>query len=73
MDSQTPIIPVLVKDSKQAVQFSQKLFERGIFVQAIRPPTVPVNTARLRVTVMATHTQSDLDFLLEQLQAIGKE
>lgn len=71
--SQTPIIPILVKDSSRAVNFSKKLFENGIFVQAIRPPTVPANTARLRLTVMATHQRSDLDFVLEKFQQVGRE
>ncbi len=72
LQSETPIIPVLVKDSISALEFSRKLFEAGIFVQAIRPPTVPVHTARLRVTVMATHTTEDIDFVLQQFQGIGK-
>jgi 7-keto-8-aminopelargonate synthetase-like enzyme len=55
------------------VDFSKALFEEGIFVQAIRPPTVPQNTARLRVTVMATHTQEDLDIALEKFSKIGKQ
>ena len=73
LQTQTPIIPVVVKESEIAVQFSQKLFERGIFVSAIRPPTVPQHTARLRVTVMATHEKPDLDLVLTQFEAIGKE
>ena len=73
LESQTPIIPILIKDARRAVEFSQKLFEHGIFVQAIRPPTVPVNTARLRLTVMATHQRSDLDFVLEKFQQTGRE
>jgi len=73
MDSQTPIIPLLVKDSNVAVRFSKRLFEQGIFVNAIRPPTVPRNRARLRLTVMATHTQQQLDFALEKFKKIGKE
>jgi len=73
MSSQTPIIPVLVKDPDVAVDFSKRLFERGIFVSAIRPPTVPQNTARLRLTVMATHTQEQINFVCEQFKAIGKE
>ncbi|MEI7999310.1 MAG: aminotransferase class I/II-fold pyridoxal phosphate-dependent enzyme, partial [Candidatus Omnitrophota bacterium] len=64
MSSTTPIIPILFKDAAAALQASKKLLEQGIFVQAIRPPTVPANTARLRVTVMATHTQEDLDLFL---------
>lgn len=73
LDSQTPIIPILVKDSKLAVEFSRRLFEEGIFVQAIRPPTVPVNTSRLRVTVMATHARSDLDLAVEKFRKAGRE
>jgi len=73
MNSQTPIIPILVKDPQLAVEFSRQLFEQGIFVQAIRPPTVPINTARLRVTVMATHTRGNLDRALEQFRKIGRE
>jgi len=55
-----PIIPVIAGDSARAVAWSQALLARGVFVQAIRPPTVPRGTARLRVTVMATHTDDDL-------------
>jgi len=73
MDSQTPIIPLLVNDSQMAVQFSERLFNRGIFVSAIRPPTVPRNAARLRLTVMATHTPDDLNYVLDQVKDIGRE
>lgn len=73
MDTQTPIIPILIKDSDAAVRFSKRLFEEGVFVSAIRPPTVPRNTARLRLTVMATHTKQQLNFTLEQMKKIGKE
>jgi 8-amino-7-oxononanoate synthase len=70
MHSTTPIIPILLKDSARALKVSQRLFEQGIFVQAIRPPTVPVNTARLRVTVMATHTRQDLDLFLNAMKGL---
>ncbi len=73
VSSQTPIVPIIVGDSELAVQFSQKLLERGVFVSAIRPPTVPPNTARLRLTVMATHTKEELDFAIRQLKEAGKE
>ncbi len=72
MNSQTPIIPILVKDSSLALQFSMALLEENIFISAIRPPTVPQDTARLRLTVMATHQQSDLDYLINKLQDIGE-
>ena len=73
MGSQTPITPILIGDSALAVKFSELLYEEGILVVAIRPPTVPRNTERLRLTVMATHTREDLDFLLGQIKRIGKE
>lgn len=73
LNTQTPIIPVVVKEARTAVEFSRRLLERGVFVSAIRPPTVPVHTARLRVTVMATHTRQDLQEALGQLQHIGKD
>ncbi|MCK5083376.1 MAG: aminotransferase class I/II-fold pyridoxal phosphate-dependent enzyme, partial [Candidatus Omnitrophica bacterium] len=73
MGSQTPIIPILLKDSNTAVEFSRRLFQEGIFITAIRPPTVPRGAARLRLTVMATHTKADLDFVLEQFKRIGRE
>ena len=73
MHSESPIIPILIKDSKLAVEFSQRLFQEGVFVQAIRPPTVPANTARLRLTVMATHTKQDMDFALQRIGEIAKK
>jgi len=73
MNSQTPIIPILVKNSKLALTFSKKLLEKGLLLTAIRPPTVPKDLARLRLTVMATHKKTDLDYCLRNLQTIGKE
>lgn len=70
MNSTTPIIPIIVKEAQTAVDMSRRLFEQGIFVQAIRPPTVPLNTARLRVTVMSTHTQDDLDHFLACMKGL---
>lgn len=73
MKSATPIIPLLVKDPNLAVEFSSKLFKEGIFVSAVRPPTVPVNTSRLRLTVMANHSKTEIDFALNRFQKIGHE
>lgn len=63
--STTPIIPVLIGDTSAAIQFSRQLIDKGILAQAIRPPTVPEGTARLRVTVMATHTKQDIEQALK--------
>ena len=69
MDSCTAIQPVLVGDSRQAVSISQALMRQGFWVSAIRPPTVPAGTARLRVTFSAEHDIHHVDALLE---ALGK-
>lgn len=66
--SLTPIQPLIVGDSEQALALSQHLFDAGILVTAIRPPTVPVGTARLRITLTAAHSFSQLDQLLEALK-----
>jgi 8-amino-7-oxononanoate synthase len=58
--SETPIFPLLVGSSDQALQASQEAFAEGIFATAIRPPTVPDGSARLRATVMATHSEEDI-------------
>ena len=67
MDSATPIQPILIGDSGRAMQLSQLLRERGLLVAAIRPPTVPAGSARLRVTLSAAHSLAQLELLLEAL------
>lgn len=67
MDSPTPIQPILVGDSERALRLSQLLRERGLLVTAIRPPTVPAGSARLRVTLSAAHSAQQLESLLEAL------
>ncbi len=56
----TQILPVVVGDAGKAVTASERALENGVFAQAIRPPTVPEGTSRLRLTVMASHTKSEL-------------
>ena len=70
MNSPTPIQPLLVGDSQRASTMSQGLLERGILVSAIRPPTVPQGTARLRITLSAAHEESQIDRLLDALHQI---
>lgn len=65
--SQTPIQPILVGDSRVAVRVQERLFNAGCLVVAIRPPTVPKGTARLRCTLTASHRAEDVDRLLEAL------
>jgi glycine C-acetyltransferase/8-amino-7-oxononanoate synthase len=59
-DGEMHIVPLVVGDEQSALELSQAAIERGVFVQAIRPPSVPAGTARLRLTVMASHTARDL-------------
>lgn len=73
IDSQTPIIPIVVGSSYKALEFSEELFKEGIYVQAIRPPTVKENTSRLRITIMATHTMEDMEFAIKRLEKVGKK
>jgi 8-amino-7-oxononanoate synthase len=68
MDSFTPIQPILIGDSGRALRLSQLLRERGLMVTAIRPPTVPAGSARLRVTLSAAHTAAQVQLLLDALQ-----
>ncbi|MGA6098217.1 8-amino-7-oxononanoate synthase [Stutzerimonas marianensis] len=67
VDSPTPIQPILVGSSARAMKLSAALRERGCLVGAIRPPTVPAGTARLRVTFSASHTEAQVEQLLDIL------
>lgn len=67
MPSLSPIQPLLIGSSDKALQLSSRLREAGLWVSAIRPPTVPQNEARLRVTLSAAHTAADVDLLLSVL------
>ncbi|CAM3645645.1 8-amino-7-oxononanoate synthase [Pseudomonas wadenswilerensis] len=67
MDSFTPIQPILIGDSARALRLSQMLRERGLLVTAIRPPTVPTGSARLRVTLSAAHSPAQVQLLLNAL------
>lgn len=71
MASSTPIQPLLVGGNEAALSLSDGLRERGIWVPAIRPPTVPQGTARLRITLSAAHTEKDIDELLKALHELA--
>lgn len=69
-DSFTPIQPIILGDSARALHLSQQLLQKNILVTAIRPPTVPQNTARLRITLSAAHTESQIEQLLDALHPL---
>jgi len=73
VDSQTPIQPLVVGGNAPAVALAGALWERGFWVPAIRPPTVPRGTARLRITLSAAHSQADVDALLDAFAALAGE
>ena len=70
ISSQSQIIPLLIGDTQKAVDISKLLYERGVLIPAIRPPTVPANSSRLRMTVMSSHTQDDLESLFKVLKDV---
>jgi 8-amino-7-oxononanoate synthase len=71
MDSATPIQPLLIGSNEKALRVSEALLERGILVPAIRPPTVPEGTARLRISLSARHTEADVDRLVQALMELA--
>jgi len=70
LESDTAIQPLLVGDSQTALNLAEQLQHKGILISAIRPPTVPENTARLRITFSANHELKDIDLLLESLEKL---
>jgi len=72
MGSETQIIPLFVGGAEPAMEFSRELLDEGIFVQGIRPPTVPAGSCRLRCTVMATHTKEELSWAAEVMANVGR-
>jgi glycine C-acetyltransferase len=71
--SETPITPVMMGHSARAQKFSQRLFEEGVFAQAVVYPTVPLEAARIRTIVTAEHTKEQLDRCLEAFVKVGGE
>jgi 8-amino-7-oxononanoate synthase len=71
--SETQIVPVGVGDASRAMELSERLLERGVFAQGIRPPTVPEGTSRLRLTVMATHRVGELERAAKLVGAAARE
>ena len=68
----SPIMPLLIGDAERALLLSQHLLEMGVYAPAIRPPTVPDSTSRIRVTVTADHTTEQLDEALAAFERAGR-
>jgi len=71
--SETPVIPIILGDEGLVFMFWKRLMEEGVFVNPVRPPAVPANRALLRTSYMATHTEAQMDFVLETFGRIGRE
>ena len=69
-DTQSPILPIIVKSPERALEMSQALYEAGVYVPAIRPPTVPKDKSRLRLTVSSEHTQEQLETVVNAFRKI---
>jgi glycine C-acetyltransferase/8-amino-7-oxononanoate synthase len=73
LDSKTQIVPIMIGDARKTMEASNYLYLSGIFLSAIRPPTVPQGTSRLRLTVTAMHTKEDIDLLIEKLAEVKEK
>jgi 8-amino-7-oxononanoate synthase len=70
--SVSPIMPILIGNAETAVSFAEHLFTQGVYAPAIRPPTVPESTSRIRVTVTSEHTSTHIDHALTAFQRAGR-
>ena len=71
-DSVSPIMPILVGDAEKAVAFAEQLLAEGVYAPAIRPPTVPESTSRIRVTITSEHTLAHIEQSLGAFERAGK-
>jgi 7-keto-8-aminopelargonate synthetase-like enzyme len=72
-DSQTPILPVYCRDLMVAFRLCKRLQEEGVFLNPVVSPAVPPGHELIRVSLMATHTERQIDFALEKIGKVGKE
>jgi 8-amino-7-oxononanoate synthase len=72
-DGDSAILPLIIGDASRCMEFSERLLEKGIFAQGIRPPTVPPGTSRLRITVMASHTDAHIEKALDAFKQVKQE
>ncbi len=66
-EGDSPIVPVVLGSERDAIEMSQRLLTRGLYVPAIRPPTVPAGASRLRISLSAKHTAEEVDQLFDAL------
>lgn len=71
--SETPIIPVVIGELDRMLVFWKELFDAGVFTNPVTPPAVPENSCRLRISLMATHTEQQVDRVLEAFAQVGRQ
>ena len=72
-DSETPVVPVVIGELEQMLVFWKELFDAGVFTNPVTPPAVPEHSCRLRISLMATHTDDHVDQVLDAFAKVGKE
>ena len=72
-DSETPILPVYCRDLMVAFKICKRLQEEGVFINPVVSPAVPPGQELMRISLMATHTDKQIDFALDKLGKVGKE
>ncbi len=72
-ESETPIVPIVIGDDMKTFQFWRMLFEEGVYTNPVISPAVPPDRSLLRTSFMATHTDNDLDIVLEKFKKVGKQ
>ena len=70
--SETPIIPVQIGEFDRMLHFWKVIFDAGVFTNPVTPPAVPENSCRLRISLMATHTDEHIDFVLDAFASAGR-
>ena len=70
--TQTPILPVYLGSDERTLLYFRELFERGVFTNAVLSPAVPVGTSRLRVSIVATHSEQHIDAALEAFAEVRR-
>ena len=73
LDGETPIVPIIIGETADAIRMSQMLLEQGIFITGFGFPVVPQGTARLRCQVSASHTRDDLDHAVRSIQSVARK
>ena len=71
--SETPVLPVFCYEDEKTLRMAMRLHQEGVFVNSVLPPGVPPNKCLIRISLMATHTEKQIEMALEKLKKVGRE